>query len=184
MAQTVKRLPAVWFYPWVWKIPWRRKWQPTPVLLPGKSHGRRTLEGHSPWGCKELDTTERLHFLSFLSLYYITCESIHICVQPQPYFPINPVIPNWQNHIIQPGASQVALVVKNQPANADVWHVGLIPGSGKSPGGGHDNSLLYSCLEEGMTIHSCILAWRIPWTEEPGRLQSIGLQRVGYDWVT
>ena len=44
--------------------PWRRKWQPTPVLLPGKSHGRRSLTGYSPWGLKELDTTERLHFTS------------------------------------------------------------------------------------------------------------------------
>ena len=40
----------------------RRQWHPTPVLLPGKSHGRRSLEGCSPWGRKELDTTERLHF--------------------------------------------------------------------------------------------------------------------------
>ena len=47
---------------WVWKIPWRRKWQSTPALLPGKSHGRRSLIGYSPWGCKESDTTERLHF--------------------------------------------------------------------------------------------------------------------------
>ena len=45
-----------------WEDPWRRKCQPTPVLLPGKSHGRRSLVGYSPWGCKELDTTERLHF--------------------------------------------------------------------------------------------------------------------------
>ena len=36
-------------------------------------------------------------------------------------------------------------------------------------------------LEEGMATHSSVLAWRIPWTEEPGRLQSIGLQRVGHD---
>ena len=39
-------------------------------------------------------------------------------------------------------------------------------------------------LEEEMTTHSSILAWRIPWTEEPGGLQSMGLQRVGYDWMT
>ena len=44
---------------WVMKIPWRRKWQPTPVFLPGESHGQRSLMGNSPWGCKELDTTER-----------------------------------------------------------------------------------------------------------------------------
>ena len=48
------------FYLWVGKIPWRRKWQPTPVSLPGKSHGQRSLVGCSPWGCKELGTTEQL----------------------------------------------------------------------------------------------------------------------------
>ena len=41
---------------------WRRRWNPTPVLLPGKSHGRRSLVRCSPWGRKESDTTERLHF--------------------------------------------------------------------------------------------------------------------------
>ena len=40
----------------------RRQWQPTPVLLPGKSHGQMSLVGHSPWGHEESDTTERLHF--------------------------------------------------------------------------------------------------------------------------
>ena len=44
------------------KMPWRRKWQPTPVFLPAKSNERRSLVGYSPWGCKESDTTERLHF--------------------------------------------------------------------------------------------------------------------------
>ena len=46
---------------------WRRQWHPTPVLLPGKSHGRRSLVGCSPWGPKESDTTERLHFHFSLS---------------------------------------------------------------------------------------------------------------------
>ena len=50
------------FNPWFGKISWRRKWQPTPVLLPGESHGRKSLVGYIPWGCKESDTTERLHF--------------------------------------------------------------------------------------------------------------------------
>ena len=45
---------------WVGKILWRRAWQPTPVLLPGESHGRRSLAGYSPRGHKESDTTERL----------------------------------------------------------------------------------------------------------------------------
>ena len=53
------------FDPWVGKIPWRRKWQPTPVFLPGKSHGWRILVGYSSWGRKELDLTEWLHFHFF-----------------------------------------------------------------------------------------------------------------------
>ena len=63
----VKNLPANTcqyrrhgFDPWVGKIPWRRKWQPTPVFLPGKSHGQRSLVGYSPRGLKESDMTERL----------------------------------------------------------------------------------------------------------------------------
>ena len=48
------------FNPWVRKIPWRREWLPTQVFLPGKSHTQRSLEGYSPWGCKESDTAERL----------------------------------------------------------------------------------------------------------------------------
>ena len=48
------------FDPWVWKIPWNRKWHPTPVFLPGKSHGQRSLVGYSSWGHKESDKTEQL----------------------------------------------------------------------------------------------------------------------------
>ena len=60
-------------------------------------------------------------------------------------------------------------VVKNLPANAgDSTYMGSIPGSGRSPAEGRGNPLQY-------------LSWRIPWTEEPGGLQSIGSQRVGYD---
>ena len=67
------------------------------------------------------------------------------------------------------GASQKALAVKNLPANAgDVRDVDSIPGLGRS-------------LEKGMATHSNILAWRIPWREEPGRLWSIGLQAVRHD---
>ena len=43
-------------------IYWRRQWHPTPVLLPEKSHGGKSLVGCSPWGCKKSDMTERLHF--------------------------------------------------------------------------------------------------------------------------
>ena len=117
MAQTVKRLSTMWerpgFDPWVRKIPWRRKWHPTPVLLPGKSHGQRSLVGYSPWGRKELDTTEQLHF-----------------------------------HFQETGVLSLDL---------------------EDP------------LAEGIATHSSPLAWRIPGTEEPGKLQSTGSQRVKSD---
>ena len=66
VAQTVKRLPATWetrvqFLGW--EDPLEKEWQSTPVFLPGKSHGWRSLVGYSPCGSKESDTTEWLHFL-------------------------------------------------------------------------------------------------------------------------
>ena len=54
------------------------KWQPTPVLLPGESHGRRSLMGCSPWGRKESDTTEGLHFTSYIAVY--ACTHMYVCV--------------------------------------------------------------------------------------------------------
>ena len=85
----------------------RRQWHPTPVLLPGKFHGPRSLVGYSPWGPEESDTTERLHFHFSLS-----------CT-----------------------------------------------------GEGNGNPLQY-------------FAWKIPWMDKPGRLQSMGSLRVGPDSVT
>ena len=125
VAQTIKRLPAIrrpGFGPWVRKILWRRKWQPTPVLLPGKSHGWKSLVGCSPW------------FYLFSS--------------------------NWD--------SLVAQSVKNLPAMQETWVRSL----------GQEDP-----LEKEMATHSSILAWRIPWTEEPGGLQSTRLQRVGHDFT-
>ena len=52
----------IWIRVYFYWASWRRQWQPTPVLLPGKSHGQRSLVGCSPWGHEESDTTERLHF--------------------------------------------------------------------------------------------------------------------------
>ena len=63
-------------------------------------------------------------------------------------------------------ASLVAQTVKNLPAMWETWIRSL---------GGEDS------LEKGMAAHSSILAWRIPWTEEPGRLQSVRSERVGYN---
>ena len=86
-----------------WGTLQRRQWHPTPALLPGKSHGQKSLVGCSPWDRYKLDTTEWLHF----------------------HFP---------------------------------------------------------ALEKEMATHSSVLAWRIPGTEEPGGLPSMGSHRVRRDW--
>ena len=56
----MQKTQETWLWSWVGKIPWRRKWQPTPVFLPEKSYGQRSLAGYSPLCHKELDTTEWL----------------------------------------------------------------------------------------------------------------------------
>ena len=53
---------------WLGKIFWNRKWQPTPVILPVKSHGQRSLVGYGPWGRKESDTTEQLNKKNMLMI--------------------------------------------------------------------------------------------------------------------
>ena len=60
LGELLLSLKRCGFDPWVGKIPWRRKWHPTPVFLPGKFYGQRNLEGYSPWGQKESDMTEQL----------------------------------------------------------------------------------------------------------------------------
>ena len=80
----VKNLPAkagdakrYEFSPWVGKILWRRKRQPTPVFLPRKFHGQRTLAGYSPWGRKESDVTERAQ--AIYSVILACCERLTAC---------------------------------------------------------------------------------------------------------
>ena len=105
----------------------RRKWQPTPVFLPGKSHGWKSLVGYSPWGRKELDTTKWLTH---------THKTIH-----------GPIA-----YRIRAKCLSVTFKV---------------------------------CSDlKAMAPHSSIPAWKIPWTEEPGRPQSMGSLRVGHDWAT
>ena len=68
------------FDPWVGKIPWRRKWEPTLVFLPGKFHGQRSLEGYSPRGLKEPGTSQQLNNNNNIqkenqkcAIFYIKC---------------------------------------------------------------------------------------------------------------
>ena len=66
------------FNPWVGKISWKRKWQPTPVFLPRKPNGWRSLVGYSPWGRKESNMTEWLHFHFHIYIYATYCLCMHL----------------------------------------------------------------------------------------------------------
>ena len=96
------------FDPWVRKIPWRRKWQPTPVFLPGKSHGRRSLVGYSLWSCKRvghnLATKQKqqqwfysVFFFLFIFMAPLCCVACGILV-PWPW--IEPMLPVVEAQIL------------------------------------------------------------------------------------
>ena len=72
------------FDPWVEKIPWRRAWQPTPVLLPGESHRQRSLVGYSPWGHIESYVTELLYTLLHMTLLVIVVVQSLSRIRPFP----------------------------------------------------------------------------------------------------
>ena len=128
---------------------WRRKWQPTPVFLPGESQGRGSLGCCHIWGCTELDTTEAI---------YQQQQQILISKNFEIIWHIFSVFLSFYRHTHIFEASQVALVVKNSPANAgDTRGVGSIPGSGRSLGVGNGSLVQYSCLENSMGIG----AWQV-----------------------
>ena len=135
----------------------RRQWHPTLVLLPGKFRGWRSLVGYSPWGRKQLDTTEQLHWFTGSALRVNEDKSV------------------WElgfgfsRSLIECRTSLMAQMVKHLPTmwETRVWSLGW-----EDP------------LEKEMATHTSTLAWKIPWMEEPGSLQSIGSRRVGHDWAT
>ena len=180
----------------------RRQWHPTPVLLPGKSHGRRSLVGCSPWCRWESDTTERLHFHFSLSCIGegngnpLQCS----CLE-------NPRDGGaWWAAVYGVAQSRTQLKQFSSSSSSEYY------------GEGDGTPLQYSCLEKShgwrrlvgcspwdryeldtterlpfftfhfnalekkMATHSSVLAWRIPGTAEPGGLPSMGSYRVGHDW--
>ena len=87
-SSAVKHPPAIQetqetrFDPWVRKIPWRRKWQPTPVFLSGKFHRQKSLAGYSPWSHKELVTTEQLSMHSLLDWFFGRGYAVCLTLSP------------------------------------------------------------------------------------------------------
>ena len=121
---------------WVREIPWRREWRPTPVFLPGKFHGQKSLADYSPWGHNESDRTEWLISHSHAVTYRIqSCIRHFLCSQ----------LPNDFGLKLCLFLISIVLIV---------------------------------LFEKEIATHFSILAWEIPWTEEPGGLHSTGVQEL------
>ena len=123
----------------------RRQWHPTPVLLPGKSHGWGSLVGCSPRGCTESDMAERLHFHFSLScIEEGNCNLLQCSCLENPR---------------DGGASWTAVygVTQSWTRLSDFTF-----------------TFHFHALEKEMATHSSVHAWKIPWTEEPGGLPSMG----------
>ena len=139
-------------FSYVYWVSWRRQWQPTPILLPGKSHGRRNLVGCSPWGREESDMTEQLHFHFSLSCIGegngnpVQCSCLENPRDGGAWWA--PVCGVAQGRTQPKRLSSSCSSIECPPDCAG--GVGSIPGSGRSPGDGNGNPLQYSCLENPM----------------------------------
>ena len=150
--------------------PQRRQWQPTPVLLPGNSHGRKSLVGCSPWGRWELDMTQWLDFHFSLSCTGegngnpLQCSCLENPRDGGGWWAAVSGVAQSRTRLKRLSS----LACKNWLENKS-WFIWI---------------LIVFEAEKAMAQHSSTLAWKIPWTEEPGGLQSMGSPRVGDDWVT
>ena len=160
MSQLESSSSAIFF-----KLLYTTSMAPTPVLLPGKSHGRRSLVSYSPWGLEESDMTEQLHFHFSLS-----------CIgegngNPLQYSCLeNPRDGGaWWASVYGVTQSRTQLKRRSSSSSSTVQETRVRFLGGEDP------------LEKEMAIHSRTIVWKIPWTEEPGRLQSMGSLRVRQD---
>ena len=149
--------------PWVGNIPWRRKWQPIPVSLPGKCYGQRSLVGYSPWSCKELDMTEQLN-----SSWLPIRESGNLVLL---YHPLG-----------EGNGTPLQYSCLENPMDRGAWWA-AVHGVAKSQTQLSDFPFTFHfhALKKEMATHSSVLAWRIPGTGEPDGLPSMGSYRVGQD---
>ena len=86
------------FYPWVRKIPWRKKWKPTPVFLPGESHEQRSLVGYSPWGSQKVgyDWAQHISTPQEVFISYFWTELPYWSTMPNwssPWIPRKAIVP-------------------------------------------------------------------------------------------
>ena len=130
----------------------RRRWHPTPVLLPGKSHGWRSLVGCSPCGHEESDTTERLHFHLSLS-----------CIE-------------------EGNGNPLQCSCLENPRDGGAWWAAVSGvAQSWTRLNDFTFTFHFHTLGKEMATHSSVLAWRIPGTGLPGGLPSMGSHRVRHD---
>ena len=159
-------------------MPWKRKWQPTPVSLHGKSHGQRSLVSCSPWGRKESGTTNRLT-LTYLTLRNYRASLVAQLVKNRLQCR-RPWYDSWVRKIHWRRDRLPTLVFLGFPggsvgkeAACNVGDLGSIPELGRSPGGENGNLCQYSCLENPHGQRS--LRGYSPW----GRKESDMTERLG-----
>ena len=162
----------------------RRRWHPTPVLLPGKSHGRRSPVGCSPWGRSELDRTELLHFH-----FSPSCIGVgngnplqYSCLE-------NPSDRGaWWAAVFGVAQSRTRLKRLSSSSSSPLQaptEESSVTGTKKKRCTLHLSDFTFTfhfhALEKELATHSSVLAWRIPGTGEPSGLPSMGSHRVGHD---
>ena len=151
------------FDPWVRKIPWKRKQQPTPVLLSGELHGQRSLALCNPWGCKDLDTIQQLSTRKQFWIQQISLQAWELWSSMKGHrrclllvCKIFSQSPNYLlSHRFNAGPPRW---LRRPSVCLQCRRPGFNPWAGKIP----------------WKRKCSILGWRILWTEEPGGLQSMG----------
>ena len=151
-------------------MPWRRKWQPTPVFLPGEFHGQRSLAGYRPWGHKESDMTEWLTYLGFSM--YNTMSSANSDSLLLSFWIWMPLF-----------LFQICLLlcrVSYSMCGLPWWLSGK-ESACQCRRPGFDPWVRKIPWRRKWQPSPSSFAWEIPWTEEPGGYSPRG-HRVGHDW--
>ena len=161
--------------------PWRRKWQSTPALLPGKSHGRRSLIGYSPWGRKESDRTEQLHFHFHFHhcwnfSYFLVCTLI-FCLLLQYRKSVLNV--HWKDWCWSWNSSTLATWCKELTHLKRPWCWERLRVGREGDDRGWDGWMASPTQWTWVCVNSG--SWW--WTGRPGVRQSMGSQRVRHNWA-
>ena len=142
-------------------VHWRRQWQPTPVFLTGESQGRGSLVGCCLWGPTESDTTER-DLAAAASFQIRSCKSYNFALLFQDcLFTTLGFLHLYMNFRITLSISRTSLVAQTVKCLPTIRESQVQSLGREDP------------LKKEMATHSSTLAWKIPWTDKPGKLQSM-----------